>query len=514
MNVILYTRVSTAEQADQGYSLAHQKELLTQYCKINNHKIVGHFEEDHSAKDFNRPAFTKLMSYLKANKRTVDCVVFTKWDRFSRNHSESLRVIAVLKKMGIEVLSVEQNIDFTIPDNKLLLAIYLAIPEIENDKNSIRTKEGMRRAMKEGYWVGMAPFGYKNTRNNDKKPTLIIKENADLVRTAFKEMSKGVFSAEEIRKKFRPKGMTLCKQAFLNMLRNPVYIGKIYIPEWGKTESELVDGIHPSIISDELFYKVNEILSGRKPMKVKKNKQNDQLFLRGYLQCPVCNSKLTGSRSKGNGGTYFYYHCNCNYHRIRFRADQANEDFVLYLTSFRPPQTIINTYNEVLRGIAKEKGQEKAIRLKAIQSEIEKIERQLEKAEDRFVENDLDKGAYKRISDRYNAYILDLRREKVDLINTETKFEKHIKFGINLVTNLSDIFQRSPIEIKQKIIGLFFPEMLRYENGIYRTPKTNQVLKLFVQLSSLSEQPIKKQASISAGLSTQAPQAGLEPATL
>lgn len=492
MKVILYTRVSTDDQAKYGYSLAHQKEVLTLYCKINGHEIVEHFEEDYSAKNFNRPAFTKLMLFIKANKKSIGGLLFTRWDRFSRNIEAALKIISQLDKMGVVVNASEQPLDLTNPDQKLLLAVSLTIPEIENDKNSIRTKEGMRRAMKEGYWVGSAPLGYMNCRNEQKKPTLRENEKAELVRLAFQEMSTGLKSAEEIRKQLRPRGMNLCKQAFLNLLRNPVYIGKIEIPEWKKEDAQIVEGVHPALITDTLFQMVGEILSGKRNLKFKPNKRNEDLFLRGFLLCPICSGNLTGSPSTGTGGTYFYYHCNHNEHRVRFRADKANFDFIQYLSSFKPPQYVVDTYYEVLRDIAKEKGKDKLSRIKSIQTEIETYEAQLEKADDRLINETLEESAYKRISDRYTQRIYELKMEKEVILGAETHFEKHIKFGVNLLANLSEIFTHVPIEVKHQIISLFFPEKLQYENGNYRTNKINQALALMAQLSSPSRMVEKK----------------------
>ena len=85
MNTIIYTRVSTDEQAEKGFSLRHQKQILTTYCEINKLTIAKHFEDDYSAKNFNRPEWRNLMDYATKNKKTIDKVLFTKWDRFSRN---------------------------------------------------------------------------------------------------------------------------------------------------------------------------------------------------------------------------------------------------------------------------------------------------------------------------------------------------------------------------------------------------------------------------------------------
>ncbi|MDP1621209.1 MAG: hypothetical protein Q8M08_02610 [Bacteroidales bacterium] len=146
----------------------------------------------------------------------------------------------------------------------------------------------------------------------------------------------------------------------------------------------------------------------------------------------------------------------------------------------------------MLRDIAKEKGKDKQNSIKAIQSEIELNEGQIIKAEDRFINGDLEKPAYKRINDRYTERIYELRMEKEVLLSAETHFEKHIKFGVTLLANLSEIFIHVPIEVKYQIISLFFPEKLQYENGNYRTKKINQALVLMAQLSSLSRLVEKK----------------------
>ena len=71
-NAIIYSRVSTEEQKNLGYSLQHQKYVLETYCRIHDFTILKHYEEDFSAKNFNRPEFTKLLSFVKKNKNNID----------------------------------------------------------------------------------------------------------------------------------------------------------------------------------------------------------------------------------------------------------------------------------------------------------------------------------------------------------------------------------------------------------------------------------------------------------
>ena len=135
----LYIRVSTDEQADKGYSQRDQEERLRRYCSSHNIIVGQIIYEDHSAKSFNRPEWTKLLLILKKKSSKTNLILFTKWDRFSRNAGDAYQMINILTKLGIEPQAVEQPLDLSIPENKMMLAIYLAAPEVENDRRALNT---------------------------------------------------------------------------------------------------------------------------------------------------------------------------------------------------------------------------------------------------------------------------------------------------------------------------------------------------------------------------------------
>src|ERR1700741_5670625 len=93
-------------------------------------------------------------------------------------------MISILHKLGVEVNSVEQPIDLRVPEQKMMLSIYLTTPEIENDRRSKNTTMGMRKCIKEGRWVSTAPFGYKNVRDVLNKPVIIFGPKAELAKRA------------------------------------------------------------------------------------------------------------------------------------------------------------------------------------------------------------------------------------------------------------------------------------------------------------------------------------------
>ena len=515
-NAIIYTRVSTDEQANKGYSLPHQKNVLELYCQHKGITILQHFKEDYSAKNFDRPAFNELITYIKANRKSIDYLLFTRWDRFSRNQEEAYRIIREFKNYGIEVNAIEQPLDLTQPDSKVMLAVYLVIPEVENDKNSIRTKEGMRRAMSEGCFVGIAPIGYKNGRTDSGKST-IIKNNdlAPLIKNVFLDYSKGVLSAEDIRKKYYPKGLKVSKQSMLNILKNPVYCGKILIKEWKKEDEIITEGIHEPIIDEDTFNTVQKILKGKQKQKVHKfSEVDEQLPLRGFLECKSCGKTLTGSASKGrNGVRHFYYHCQPKC-KERFKAEEANTLFEMMLSEFVIKNEVKDLYKEILNEtFSGEKGN-RELRIKQINLELEKHETRMESVEEKFLDDLIDVSTYKSMKGKIQKSINDLKLELENLSNMNKDVEEYLKLGISLLNGIDKLYKNSPSDIKKKIIGSIFPEKLIFVEKNYRTAFINELIALILSKHKpFSLLQIKTPRRFGEE-SRKAPPLGLEPRTL
>lgn len=177
----LYIRVSTDEQADKGYSQRDQEERLRKYCEHNQISISQVIKEDHSAKTFERPEWSRYLIHLRKNKGKSDLVLFTKWDRFSRNAGDAYQMINILRKVSVEPQAIEQPLDMSVPESKIMLAVYLATPEVENDRRALNVINGMRRARKEGRWMGPAPIGYINRTKEDGRKYIAPKSLKELL---------------------------------------------------------------------------------------------------------------------------------------------------------------------------------------------------------------------------------------------------------------------------------------------------------------------------------------------
>ncbi|WP_369014763.1 recombinase family protein [Flavobacterium anhuiense] len=337
---VLYIRVSTDEQAVKGYSQRSQAERLVKYCSLHNIEVFDTVFEDFSAKTFNRPQWMKFFETLKTKNTKINLVVFTSWDRFSRNIADAYSMIQKLRKFGITPHAIDQPIDLEIPESKIMLAMYLATSEVENDRKSKSVRLGIYKAKQEGKWMGKAPLGYQNRQSAAGRKYIEPKEpEASLLRTAFEMIAENENSVNYIYKQIVSAGLKCSRSNFCNLIKNPVYCGHIIIPEFGAEKKHIHDGLHEGLISTLLFEKVQEVLDRRRKNPPKKTVINEHLILRGILLCPNCGKTLTGSGSSGRYNKYYYYHCSLGC-KFRTRADKVNEQFMFFFEKIKCPGTI------------------------------------------------------------------------------------------------------------------------------------------------------------------------------
>ncbi len=483
-NVIIYTRVSTDEQAEKGFSLRLQKEQLENYCAQKGYRILQHFQEDYSAKNFSsRPEFQKLLRYVQSNKKKVDALLFTKWDRFSRNIEASYTMIRRFKEMDIEVNSIDQPLDLTQPDSKVMLAVYLVIPEVENDKISLRVTEGMRRSMKEGCFPATAPKGYLNTRTSEGKSTLTPDPVvAPLIEGAFRDYSKGVYSAEEIRQIYMKKGLKISRNGFLALLKNPTYTGKILIKPYKKEDEMIVEGLHPALIDSEIFNRVQLILKGKYTPPFRTLTEIDEaLPLRGFLVCPECGKTLTGSGSKGRDGknTFFYYHCT-RYCKTRYKAREVNPLFEELLSEMSIEQDQQSVYKSILADRFSERYEDKKTTTGSLHRERDNLYKRLEMAEDSFFEQKIDASTFNSMKGRIDLRLEEIKSELKELQHKERFFEKHLNEGIGFLKGVDTVYREGSTEVKRKIIQTLFCDKLVYHGHYFSTPVLEDTIEMIL----------------------------------
>ena len=476
---IIYTRVSTDEQAEKGYSLRDQKAQLEKWCAEKQIQIVAHFQDDASAKTFERPEFKKLMALAKANKGSIDYLLVPKWDRFSRNATDAYIMIRDFGRMGITVNATQQWIDFSIPEQQFMLAIYVANSQVENEIRSNRTKTGMRQAIKEGRWVAHAPKGYKRVPDGLGKSKLEIDGiTAPLVREAFEEIGRGINSVEGTRKRLYEKGFKCEKSQFPRLLRNVVYIGKIYLDPWRNEEAQVCQGIHLPLISEELFYRVQDVLEGNKKT-IRRTIFSGHFPLKGFLWCVRCDKILTASFATGRrGGRFPYYHCQKSTCQSRYKESLVHQYFMEKLRQIKIRPSVLALFEKIFLRTWKDKTRYRVQESDRVQKQIKTLEQELFQTELKFVKGELEKDSYRRLKDYYDRELVDLRFKISSMSISESDYPKRLSFGLNLLLNLDEYYIKSPFEGKQKFTKAFFGEKMIFDGERLRTPTERKLVSL------------------------------------
>ncbi|MFF5380928.1 recombinase family protein [Pedobacter suwonensis] len=491
----LYIRVSTDEQAEKGYSLNLQKHILEKYCELNKINIRQIVIEDFSAKTFNRPEWNNLLAFLKRNRNESNLLLFTRWDRFSRNTSDAYQTIAALKKLGIEAQAVEQPLNLNVPENKLMLAIYLTMPEIENDRKGLSTQAGLRRAKKEGRWTGPAPLGYINKTTEEGKKYVAIKEpQASIVQWIFYCLENYDFAPENVLHIANKKGLVCSKNNFYCIINNPMYCGKVSVPKYQNEEAYYVIGRHQPLITEEQFDSI------QKKLKIKSKSHGigilepEQLLMRGFLYCSKCNKKLTGSAPGGSKTKIYYYHCTskCG---MRFRASLTNQKFIELINDLFVDKEVIRLFIKMM--IQAHTSQVGPIpeKRKQLSSEIKAVNRKAVRARELMLEKQLESEEYELIKNSSDKKIRHLEWE-LDEIKAEQiswkKLKSVSKSALQSFSDLSNLFADANIGGKRLLISTIIKPKLISDGKEFRPDQFNEVVQILIYINTLIKRNYKK----------------------
>ncbi|HLC65775.1 MAG TPA: recombinase family protein [Candidatus Nanoarchaeia archaeon] len=238
LKAAVYIRVSTEEQAKQGFSLAAQEDALRSYASALGYQVFNIYrDEGKSAKDMkNRPA---LQSLLKdAQEKKINAVFVYKLDRFSRSLKDLILTIEKLKEWQVDFISLQDKIETASASGKLMFHIISAFAEFERDIISERTRFGMNERAKEGRVITKAPFGYKMVDGNLKPDD----EKREVLRELFETFLNNNISLTKLAKNY-----SLTTRGVIKLLRNRTYLGYV---KFSGNESV---GNHQPLLTQELF---------------------------------------------------------------------------------------------------------------------------------------------------------------------------------------------------------------------------------------------------------------------
>lgn len=480
LKVAIYCRVSTTEQAEEGYSIGEQERLLIEYCEKQDYEVFKTYaDKGISGKDIkHRPAMQEMLE--DATKKKFNMVISWKINRISRKLADAIKIVDILEQHGITYRSYSEPFETHTPAGKMQFQMMALIGEFERSTIAQNVKMGMCAKARSGEWCGgVPPLGYKwvlmegTEHSARKKSRLAIDETeAETVRLIYELYASGKgYKAivNQINKEgYKTKlGNQFSVAQIRTILTNPVYIGKVRYNvrrDWNEKrrhninpEPIVVDGIHDPIIEQELWERVQNMMSQKsgKPSRI----YDGEYPLTGILRCPECGagmviSRTTNKLKDGTKKRITYYACGawknkgtavC--HSNMIRVEKANA------VVFRELEKLFN--NEYfLKSV-----------LKKVNDNSQKTKRTASK-DLKFCEKEL-KACESRKDSLFRAYENDLITseeftERKELLNTE---ERRIRIRKTEAENILTQEHRNEISYDViKDILQSFSQVLKDEN--------------------------------------------------
>lgn len=317
-----YIRVSTDNQTE--LSPDSQIKLIRQYAKQNGYIVPNEyiFRDDGISGKYasKRPDFTKMIAVAKQKPSPFSAVLLWKFSRFARNQEESIFYKSMLRKNGVDVLSISEPV-IDGPFGSLIERIIEWTDEYYSIRLSGEVKRGMLEKVERGGIVTAASFGYV-VKNNQY---VINPETAPIVQKIYSDFLDGV-SMIQIARQLNELGIKTTRGGLWEnrtvdyVLQNPVYIGKIRWNPKGRTRRNfddeniiIVDGTHEPIIDTATYDKVQEKREQlRKSHKRYTHEINDVYMLHGLVKCSNCGASLTAAVKGKSLQCIKYTHGKCN----------------------------------------------------------------------------------------------------------------------------------------------------------------------------------------------------------
>ena len=445
----LYTRVSTEDQAREGFSLREQKARLEAFCNYNGYQIKEYYEDAGvSAKTGNhRPEFERMLEDGKQGK--INMIVAFKLDRITRSNKDWEFLMEYSDKYEVAIALVDDRLDTATANGKMISRIMVSVSQNEIERTSERTKIGLDGAIKDGHIPHRAALGYKH----ENKKLVIDHTTKDVVIRIFELYHSGMsyqkistlFNEEEVLGKTNWRDSTI-----VNILQNELYKGDFVHGKRTKKPRYYTDVVEP-IVSRELWEECQ--------VQKKKNSRSYQrtltyLFLQ-KIKCPKCNRFLGGKATKKkNGNVYYYYYCSeCKCSIKEEIIENFMSDFIDEIVEYD------SVVNQFFLPMMKQK----------INNPKEQLEKELKQQRDKFT----------RIRKAYTEGVFTLdeyTNERMQVVNdiqsleiklSETEVCNELKFTSEdiLVKRDIDFINKIKYPNKYKEVNMFWEDYTREEKS-------------------------------------------------
>jgi site-specific DNA recombinase len=469
VKAVIYLRVSTKEQAEEGYSA--QAEACRRFIADKGWDVADEYvDRGESARTADRRQLEAMLARL-AEDPSIDCLVVHKLDRLARNLEDHAAVRAALRKAGVQLHSVTESLEDS-ASGKLVEGILASIAEFYSANLGQEIRKGMDQKAAQGGWPVRAPFGYRNVRRDGPgrrgESVLEPDHQAPIVVWAFERYAAGTLSLASLTEQLAEKGLRNRLgnppglSAIHQMLRNPVYAGVV---RWKGVERE---GTHPPLISRDLFDKAQSVLDAHSSGGERGWKHDHHL--KGTLVCAECGSCLYYVVAKGRFG---YFRCvgrntgrtRCPQGRYVPAAELEREVEVLY-EGVRVPPALRRRLERVLRVEVAERERHRAEATVFLGRRLRQLANEREKLLRAYYADAIDVATLKREQARINAEVTEAESQLVNDREKLAQAKQIIDLALDLAKDCAASYRRAKPEVRKMWNRAFFRTVLVRDGAI------------------------------------------------
>ena len=452
-----YIRVSTVGQAEEGFSLDHQKASIKDYCKTRGlHLVNVYVDEGKSGRTVNRPEFQQMLKEIK--EKGIDCVIIYKIDRFARNVTDFSRIWNEFKEKGINLISVLEG-DLS-NGSSLVPNIFASVAQWESEVNGQRTRDALMEKFKSGWQPTPPPTGYRSVGGEgERKYCEPDPYTAPIIKKMFELYSTGQYSMVTLQEWLKDKniisknGTIISFSRINNILRNPFYYGLI---RWHGQEKM---GKHTPLINKQLFDTVQYILEKHRHFLLRERKYD--FLLRGFVYC-TCGMRLVGDVStiRSNKRKVYYYHCQKRYSpdckQKYAQAKDLEEQVEGYIKEIEFTDDFIAQVQQQARDFLNTGRKNTQGMRQALINQRAGLESKRNKLEDLLIDESIDRDTYKRKHAEITQQINNLQTQ-IEEVEQEGKLDMPlIEETLFLTKDIYKTYRNAPAPLKRHYLRFFY----------------------------------------------------------
>jgi DNA invertase Pin-like site-specific DNA recombinase len=397
---VAMARVSSREQEREGFSLDIQEDALRRYAESKGGKLVRLFKiAETASKADERKTFREVIAFCKKHCMELDGLLVYKVDRAARNLFDFVEIERLESEYDVPFICVSQPTENN-PAGRMMRRTLANMASFYTEQQSVDVREGLARRVKEGWFVGLAPYGYRNARKEGRGIVEIDPVAAENVRRIFNLYAYENLTLDGVTETVNAEGRVwrqstprFPRSSIHNIQRDRAYIGEI------EFKGQWYPGKHQPLIDRPTWDRVQTLLGGAN------YHSHANTYSGEFMRCGHCGQWITGEcktkKTKSGLRDYVYYRCarytKPGHPRVRVREEEIDRQVLAIFDRMRiEDESVRDWFRAVLASQTRDTQAESL----AMRAELQRQETLLVQQQDRLlnlrIADDIDQATYGR----------------------------------------------------------------------------------------------------------------------